>query len=399
MSIPTTPRSAGPLAGTVVVDLSRALAGPHAGQMLGDQGARVIKVETPGTGDDSRGWGPPFAGPEDDPQSTYYLSTNRNKESIALDLKSETGTATLTELIARADVLIENFRAGVLDRLGFSTTALAELNPRLIVLSITGFGHDGPEAARAGYDQIAQGEGGLMSITGSGPDDFQRVGVPIADLLAGIHGAYGVLAALLERERTGRGKVVRTSLIAGMVGIHAFQGTRATIGGMTPEPGGNHHATLAPYGLFTCRDGAVQISVGNEKMWQRFCEAFDLDAADPRFATNGERFAHREELIAVIEERFGRFDSAPLLEKLSEAGIPAGVVRTLPEVYEWEQALSQGLKITAAHPTIGDIDLPGPPLRFFDADGTGETETTVTEHLAPPRLSEHDREIRSWLED
>ena len=282
MSIPTTPRSAGPLAGTVVVDLSRALAGPHAGQMLGDQGARVIKVETPGTGDDSRGWGPPFAGPEDDPQSTYYLSANRNKESIALDLKSEDGVATLTAMLKRADVLIENFRAGVLDRLGFSTTALAELNPRLIVLSITGFGHDGPEAARAGYDQIAQGEGGLMSITGSGPDDFQRVGVPIADLLAGIHGAYGVLAALLERERTGRGKVVRTSLIAGMVGIHAFQGTRATIGGMTPEPGGNHHATLAPYGLFTCRDGAVQISVGNEKMWQRFCEAFDLDAADPQ---------------------------------------------------------------------------------------------------------------------
>ena len=398
MTIPSTPRSQGPLAGTVVVDLSRALAGPHAGQMLGDLGARVIKVETPGSGDDSRGWGPPFAGPEDDPQSTYYLSTNRNKESIALDLKSEDGVRTLTGLVERADVLIENFRAGVLDRLGFSTTQLAELNPRLVVLSITGFGHYGPEASRAGYDQIAQGEGGLMSLTGSGPDDYQRVGVPIADLLAGIHGAYGVLAALLERERTGRGKVVRTSLIAGMVGIHAFQGTRATIGGMTPQPGGNHHATLAPYGLFTCRDGAVQISVGNEKMWQRFCEAFDLDAADPRFATNGERFANRDELISQIEERFAQFDSAPLLEKLSEAGIPAGVVRTLPEVYAWEQARSQGLKITTAHPTIGDIDLPGPPLRFFDADGSGETETTVTEHIAPPRLSADEQAIRDWLE-
>ncbi|WP_029089114.1 CaiB/BaiF CoA transferase family protein [Brevibacterium album] len=398
MSIPTTPRTAGPLAGTVVVDLSRALAGPHAGQMLGDQGARVIKVETPGSGDDSRSWGPPFTGPEDAPESTYFLSCNRNKESIALDLKSDDGRETLTGLIRRADVLIENFRSGVLDRLGFSTATLMELNPRLIVLSITGFGHDGPEAARAGYDQIAQGEGGLMSLTGSGPDDMQRVGVPIADLLAGIHGAYGVLAALLERERTGRGKIVRTSLIAGMVGVHAFQGTRATVAGMTPEPGGNHHATLAPYGLFSCRDGAVQISVGNEKMWTRFCEAFGLDPAEPGFETNGARFANRARLIEVIEGVFADYDGEELLQKLDAAGIPSGVVRTLPEVYQWEQALSQGLKITAEHSSAGPIDLPGPPLRFFDADAEGETETTVTEHLAPPRLSEHESVIRTWLE-
>jgi len=398
VNIPHTPRTAGPLAGSVVIDLSRALAGPHAGQMLGDLGARVIKVENPGAGDDSRSWGPPFAGTDDDPQSTYYLSCNRNKESIALDLKSEDGAETLRRLIGRADVLIENFRSGVLDRLGFSTTAMTELNPRLVVLSITGFGHDGPEANRAGYDQIAQGEGGLMSLTGSGPDDMQRVGVPIADLLAGIHGAYGVLAALLERERTGRGKIVRTSLIAGMVGVHAFQGTRATIGGMEPLPGGNHHATLAPYGLFECRDGAVQISVGNQKMWLSFCEAFGIDASDPRFATNGDRFENRDALVSAIEDAFSAYTPEPLLEKLAEAGIPAGVVRTLPEVYEWEQALSQGLKVSAAHPTIGDIDLPGPPLRFFDADAAGETETTGTEHLAPPRLSEQEATIREWLE-
>ncbi|GAA2091058.1 CoA transferase [Brevibacterium salitolerans] len=399
MSIPTTPRTAGPLAGTLVVDLSRALAGPHAGQMLGDQGARVIKVETPGSGDDSRSWGPPFVGPEEQPESTYFLSCNRNKESIALDLKSEDGKEVLTGLVRRADVLIENFRTGVLERLGFSTAALMELNPRLVVLSITGFGHDGPEAARAGYDQIAQGEGGLMSLTGSGPGDMQRVGVPIADLLAGIHGAYGVLAALLERERTGRGKIVRTSLIAGMVGVHAFQGTRATVAGMTPEPGGNHHATLAPYGLFSCRDGAVQISVGNEKMWTRFCEAFGLDPAAPGFEDNGSRFAHRDRLIEVIEGVFADYDGEELLAKLDAAGIPAGVVRTLPEVYAWDQALSQGLKITAEHTSAGSIDLPGPPLRFFDATEAGERETTVTEHLAPPRLSEHESVIRSWLED
>src|SRR5699024_3195575 len=199
----------GPLTGYTVIDLSRALAGPHAGMMFGDLGARVIKVENPGRGDDSRSWGPPFVGPEDDPQATYFFSCNRNKESIALDLKSDTGKDTLTGLIARADVLIENFRSGVLDRLGFSTTRCMEINPRLVILSITGFGHDGPEASRAGYDQIAQGEAGLMSLTGSGPDDMQRVGVPIADLLAGIYGSYRALAALLARERTRRGKAVR----------------------------------------------------------------------------------------------------------------------------------------------------------------------------------------------
>ncbi|MGW9826177.1 crotonobetainyl-CoA:carnitine CoA-transferase CaiB-like acyl-CoA transferase [Brevibacterium pityocampae] len=391
-------RTAGALSGYTVVDLSRALAGPHAGQLFGDLGARVIKVENPASGDDSRSWGPPFVGPADDPQATYFFSCNRNKESIALDLKSEDGKATLRALIARADVLVENFRGGVLDRLGFSTATCLEINPRLVILSITGFGHDGPEAQRAGYDQIAQGEAGLMSLTGSGPDDMQKVGVPIADLLAGIYGAYGVLAALLERERTGRGKVVRTSLIAGMVGVHAFQGTRATVAGEDPRPGGNHHPSLSPYGLFHCDGGAVQISVGNEGLWQRFCAAFDLDPAAPGMATNSERVTNRPAVTAAIEDVFAAYESAALLEKLAAAGIPAGIVRTLPEVYDWEQALSQGLKITVDHPVVGPMDLPGPPVRFFDADAAGETETTVTEHLAPPLLGEHDAVIRSWLE-
>jgi formyl-CoA transferase len=209
-----------------VVDLSRALAGPHATMMLGDLGARVVKVENPEGGDDTRGWGPPFLAPPDGrTESTYFLSANRNKELIALDLKSAEGIATLTTLIQRADVLVENFRTGVLDRLGLPATRLRELNPGLVVLSITGFGHDGPEGGRAGYDQIAQGEAGLMSLTGSGPDDVQRVGVPIADLLAGMYDVFGVLAALRERDRTGRGTVVRTSLLAAVVGVHGFQGT------------------------------------------------------------------------------------------------------------------------------------------------------------------------------
>ncbi len=389
----------GPLTGYTVVDLSRALAGPHAGQLFGDMGARVIKVENPAAGDDTRSWGPPFVGPEDNQQATYFLSCNRNKESIALDLKSDDGKDVLTKLIRKADVLIENFRVGVLARLGFSTEKLQEINPRLVVLQITGFGHDGPEAMRAGYDQIAQGEAGLMSLTGPDKDNMQRVGVPIADLLAGIHGTLGVLAALLERERTGHGKVVRTSLISGMVGVHAFQGTRATVAHETPLPGGNHHPSISPYGMFSCKDGAVQISVGNERLWQKFCDAFGLDANAAGMATNTERVTNRPAVTAAVEEKFGQYPAAELLEKLSEAGIPAGKVRTLPEVYEWEQALSQHLKISVDHPVLGDIDLPGPAIRFFDVDGGAEKETTRLEHQAPPLLNADDEKIREWIEE
>ncbi len=383
----------GPLAGRLVVDLSRALAGPHAGMMLGDLGARVIKVETPGTGDDTRGWGPPFVGPEDDRQATYFLSCNRNKESIALDLKSDDGRAVLTGLLRRADVVVENFRPGVLDRLGFSTDAMLELNPRLVILSITGFGHDGPEAKRSGYDQIVQGEAGLMSLTGPDPDNPQRVGVPIADLLAGMYGAYGAVAALLECERTGRGQVVRTSLLAAIVGVHAFQGTRTTVAGEVPQAQGNHHPSIAPYGLFSCRGGKVQISVGSEKLWATFTAAFGIDAARPEFATNADRVRNRDLLIGVIEDAFSAHEAEPLLAKLNEAGIPAGKVRTLDEVYAWDQVHSQGLLLNVQHPVLGDIALPGPPLRFFDSDG----ETTPTRHSAPPLLDGDGDAIRAWL--
>ena len=387
--------TAGPLAGTVVVDLTRALAGPHAGMMLGDLGARVLKVETPGTGDDTRGWGPPFVQPEQGArESTYFLSTNRNKESIALDLKSDDGRQTLTALVERADVLLENFRTGVLDRLGFSMDRLLEINPRLVVLSISGFGHDGPEGGRAGYDQIAQGEAGLMSLTGSAPDDPQRVGVPIGDLLAGMYGAYGVLAALLERERTGVGQVVRTSLLAAIVGVHAFQGTRWTVAGEVGRAQGNHHPSIAPYGLFHCRDGAVQISVGSEGLWQRFCAGFGIDPATEGLASNSERVAARDRVIELVEGAFAEWDAELLLARLAEVGVPAGKVRTLDEVYGWEQTQSQGLLVDVEHQTLGPVTLPGPPLRFFAP--TGE-ETTRTSHTGPPVLDADAERVRKWL--
>lgn len=391
------PDPTGPLAGTLVVDLTRALAGPHAGMVLADLGARVVKVETPGGGDDTRGWGPPFVEPagEGDRQSTYFMSCNRGKESVALDLKSEDGRRYLTALVERADVLLENFRTGVLDRLGFSAERLLELNPRLVVLSITGFGHDGPEGGRAGYDQIAQGEAGLMSITGSGPDDPQRVGTPIADLLAGMTGVHGVLAALLERERTGRGQVVRTSLLASVVGVHAFQGTRWTVAGEVGRAQGNHHPSISPYGLFRCADGAVQIAVGSEGLWQRFCAGFGIDPATAGMATNGERVGRREEVVALVEDLFSSWSAPDLLARLAEIGVPAGKVRTIDEVYEWDQTASQGLLVDVEHATLGTVTLPGPPLRFFAADGT---ETTRREHLAPPLLDGDGDAVRAWLD-
>ncbi|KWX00789.1 CoA transferase [Carbonactinospora thermoautotrophica] len=383
----------GPLHGVLVVDLSRALAGPHAAMMLGDLGARVIKVEHPDGGDDTRGWGPPFVGPEDARESTYFLSCNRNKESVRLDLKSEDGWRLLTRLVERADVLVENFRPGVLDRLGFSFARLHELNPRLVILSITGFGHDGPEGGRAGYDQILQGEAGLMSLTGPGPDQPTRIGVPIGDLLAGMYGAYGVVAALYERARTGRGKVVRTSLLAAIVGVHAFQGTKYTVAGQVGRAQGNLHPSLQPYGTYRCKDGVIQVAVGSEGLWARFAPLIGLAPDDPRFATNAQRVERVAELTEVIERAFAARTVAELLAELLEAGVPAGEVRTLDRVYTWEQTRSQGLVIEVDHATLGRVQLPGPPLRFQDTDGREQR----FDHQAPPTLGQHDAAVREWL--
>jgi crotonobetainyl-CoA:carnitine CoA-transferase CaiB-like acyl-CoA transferase len=381
------------LSDLVVVDLTRALAGPQAAMMLGDLGARVIKLESPDGGDDSRGWGPPFVGPEEARESTYFLSANRNKESVTADLKSPEGKEFLTRLVRRADVLVENFRPGVLDRLGFSVARLHELNPGLVIVSITGFGHDGPDGGRAGYDQIAQGEGGLMSITGA--VEPTKVGAPIADLLAGMYGAYGALAALHERSITGKGRVVRTSLLASVVGVHAFHGTKWTVAGELPGRVGNHHAQIAPYGMYRTRDDSIQVAVGSEGQWRVFAPAVGLDPADERFAVNASRVAHRDELTAAIEAAFAAEPADVWLERLAKAGIPAGKVRDFQQVYEWDQTLSQGLLIDVDHPTLGRIQLPGPPLRFDDQAHAGARET----NLPPPRLGEHNESVRAWLDE
>ena len=384
--------SDGPLSDLVVVDLTRALAGPQAAMMLGDLGARVIKVESPG-GDDTRTWGPPFIGTAEERVSTYFLAANRNKESITLDLKTPRDADVLRKLVQRADVLLENFRVGVLDRLGFGVDELHALNSRLVILSITGFGHDGPEAHRSGYDQIAQGEGGLMSLTGA--DRPTKVGVPIADLLAGMNGAFGVVAALHERVRTGRGRVVRTSLLASIVGVHAFQGTRATVAGEVPGPTGDHHPSIAPYGMFATATAPIQIACGSEGLWQALCSVLGIDAEDARFATNPDRVAHREALCELLEKHFLCEPADFWLEQLAVAGVPSGKVRSLDDVYGWEQTRSQGLLLDVEHATQGKLTLPGSPLRFDSQPYSGGR----SHHLAPPTLGQHAAAIREWVAD
>ena len=380
--------AAAPLGDLLVVDLSRVLAGPYAAMMLGDLGARVIKVERP-EGDDTRQWGPPFVGEEGALESTYFLSTNRNKESIVLDFKDAGDLRVLERLIARADVLIENFRPKVLEKFNLGAERLLELNPRLIVLSITGFGHDGPEADRVGYDQILQGEAGLMSFTGPS-EEPSKVGVPIADILAGMFGAYGVLGALHERGRSGRGQVVRTSLLASAVAVHAFQGTRYLIAGEVPEPIGNRHPTVAPYGAYECSDGIVQIAVGNDVIWARFADLLGLDARDERFITNRERTANSAELDELITGQLRTASVGDWLERFDAAGVPAGEVKSLDQVYASEQVKSQRLIVETEHGTLGPIRTTGAPLRF--------NRSLAADHRPPPTLGEHSEAIRAWLE-
>jgi crotonobetainyl-CoA:carnitine CoA-transferase CaiB-like acyl-CoA transferase len=387
----------GQLSDLLVIDLSRAVAGPHAAMMLGDLGARVIKIERPGHGDDTRSWGPPFVdGSDDQPVSTYFLAANRNKVSVTLDLKDDSDIEQLRQLLAKADVLIENFRPGVMTKLGLTNQALMALNPRLVVLSVSGFGHDGPESGRPGYDQIAQGEAGLMSVTGSRRDDPQRVGVPIADLLAASYGAYGVLAALHERSRTGQGQIVRTSLLAAVVASHGYQGTAWTVAGLRGEARGNHHPSIAPYGLFRCGEGVIQVACGNDAHWQKLSVEFELDL-DAGLATNPQRVERRADVIKILERAFSALTADEVLARLEAAGVPAGLVRTIDEVYAWDQTRSQGLVIDVQHASLGPIQLPGPPLRFFEIRGDKEVETTLEHHEPPPLLGADNTNLDTWL--
>jgi crotonobetainyl-CoA:carnitine CoA-transferase CaiB-like acyl-CoA transferase len=369
-----------PLDGVRVLDLSRALAGPYCTMMLADAGADVLKVEPPG-GDDSRGW-LPIAERDGVRESAYFLSANRGKRSVRVDLKSEAGAARLRELAARADVLVENYRPGLLDRLGLGLEDLRAANPRLVTLSITGFGSGGPDGHRPGFDQIVQAEAGLMSLVGDPDGEPTRVGLPIADLLAGMFGAYGITLALRERDRTGRGGRVDTSLLAAVVGIHAFHGAGWLTAGVEPRRTGNRHPSIAPYGTFQCRDAELVIAVGSESLWKRFATVVGLDADRPDIATNGDRVAVVVALKQEIDAALADRDAEEVLEQLLAAGVPAGRIRTIPEVYDWEQVAHLGLRHAMTHPVLGPIEVPGPPLML---DGV-----PMATSQPPPMLGDND---------
>jgi formyl-CoA transferase len=383
------PGAAGPLAGITVLDLSRVLAGPFATMIMADLGARVIKVERRAGGDDTRGWGPPFLASGEATDSTYFLSVNKNKESIALDFADPSDRSVLTELIRRADVLVENFRPGVMSRWGLDHEQLLAINPHLVCASISGFGPDGPEADRAGYDQILQGEAGLMSLTGPDAEHPVKVGVPVGDLTTGMFAVIGVLAKLCERASTGRGGGLNVSLLASLVTLNSFQGARWLLAHELPTATGNDHPTVAPYGAFETADGLVQIAVGSEDLWRRFAPIVGLDPDDPRFARNSVRQLARRELRTAIEGAMALRPSSYWLARCREAGVPIGEIRSLDAVYGSPQVISQGLVVDVDHPDHGRLALPGPPIRFDDG-GRGE-------HTHPPRLDEHGEDIRGWL--
>lgn len=376
-----------PLSGVTVLDLGRHLAGPTAAMWLGDLGADVIKIENPDRGEDGRNAGPPFYKGE----SAFFLSANRNKRSLAMDVKRPEGQEIFRTLAAKADVVVENFRPGVMEALNIGYERVSQENPGIIYCSISGFGSDGPFADRPGLDQIIQGFSGLMSVTGFEGEDPVRVGVPIADLLTGLFGAYGVLAALQARERTGRGQRVNTSLLESMVGMLSFQATRYLNGGEIPPPAGNHHPINAPYGVFRSGDGYLTIGATGDKRWPTFCEVIDAPEflADPRFATNGGRHEHRLELADLIAEKLQTRSSDEWEVLLNENGIPCGPLYRVDQALEHPQVQHRAMVVEKEHPTAGLIRLLGLPVKLSDTPGEVR--------LAPPVLGQHTRDILTTI--
>jgi crotonobetainyl-CoA:carnitine CoA-transferase CaiB-like acyl-CoA transferase len=368
-----------PLAGVRVLDLSRVLAGPYCAMMLADLGAEVIKVERPDGGDITRAWGPPWAGEE----ATYYLSANRGKRSIAIDLRDAEGVEVARRLAERSDVVIENFLPGGADRLGLGFGQLRSTNPHLVYCSISGYPHDAPEADLAGFDFAIQGEGGIMSITGAPDGDPMKVGVAIADITAGMFAASGILAALVAVRGGATGRHIRVSLLDSQLAWLANRGTEASIAGETPQPLGNAHPSIVPYETFPTAGAPIIIAVGTDAQFRALCtvlEAPDL-ADDPRYATNPDRVGNRATLIPALGARTVTWAPDDLLERLATANVPAGPVRTIPEALE---AAPYALH-RVEHPTAGPIDLIRSPIAL---DGRHRTA-----NLPPPLLGEHTEAI------
>ncbi len=375
--------TAGALDGLRILDLSRILAGPTCTQLLGDLGADVIKIERPGTGDDTRIWGPPFvtdAQGHDTSESAYYLCANRNKRSVAVDIARPEGVALVRRLAARCDVLIENFKLGGLAKYGLGYDDLKDELPALVYCSITGFGQTGPNAHRAGYDIMAQGYGGIMSITGEPDGEPMKVAVGIADVMCGMYAATAILAALRHRDRTGEGQHIDIALVDTQMAWLINEGTNYLVSGQAPKRRGNQHPNIVPYQVFEVADGHIIVAVGNDTQFARFCELIGLPelAADERYRTNARRLHHREELIALLTRRLRQLNKRMVIDGMEARGVPGGPINTLPEVFASDQARAHHMKITLPHPLAGSgsVDLIGNPLRL--------SRTPVTYRRAPP---------------
>ena len=381
-------RLRGPLDGVRVLDLTRVVAGPYCSMFLGDLGAEVVKVEQPGAGDDTRGWGPPFAGGE----SAYYLCINRNKKSLALDLKSQRAVELLRELAKVADVIIENFRPGTMERLGLGEKELRQLNPRLIYASLTGFGADGPMSDWPGYDLIVQAWGGLMSITGTPDGEPVKVGVAIIDLVAGLMLGKAITAALFAREKIGVGQRIDTSLLEAEVASLINVGSNYLVGGKIPTRWGNAHPNIVPYQSFKTADGYLVIGVASEVIWKRFCQAIGRVELtdDARFANNSKRVENRAALIALLSEVFLQRNNETWFKSLTEAEVPCAPVQTVDQVFQAPQVLHRDMLLEVEHPTAGRVRMAGIPVKF--------SATPASVRLPPPLLGEHSGEIlKSWL--
>jgi crotonobetainyl-CoA:carnitine CoA-transferase CaiB-like acyl-CoA transferase len=369
-----------------VLDLTRVLAGPFCSMILGDMGAEVIKVEEPGKGDDTRGW-PPFAGGE----ATYFLSVNRNKKSLTLNMKAPDGQAILRKLVAKADVLLENFRPGTMERLGFGFSALRKLNPRLIYCAISGFGESGPEASRPGYDLIVQGESGVMDLTGFADGPPVKVGNSVADLVSGMAAAHGVTLALLSRARSGKGQKVEIGMLDVMASLLTYQAGLYWNAGGRPARRGNQHPSIVPYEVFQSQDAYLTLGVANNSLFERMCRAIGREelAKDPRFDSEANRVTNREALVPLLNSIFSTRPASDWLERLDEAGVPAGRIKTVAEVCASEHLRARGMFVQLQHPKAGAVTAMGVPIRLWDTPGAAQAPA--------PLLGQHTDEILTGL--
>jgi crotonobetainyl-CoA:carnitine CoA-transferase CaiB-like acyl-CoA transferase len=389
--MPTRPA---PLTGIRVLDLTRVLAGPWCTQNLADLGADVIKIERPGAGDDTRGWGPPYLKDQDGndtSEAAYYLSANRNKKSVALDIATPRGAELVRQLAMESDILVENFKVGGLLKYGLDYASLSKINPRLIYCSITGFGQTGPYASRAGYDFMIQGMGGLMSITGE-RDDLegggpQKAGVAVADLMTGMYSAVGILAALHERSRSGLGQHIDMALLDCQVAMMANQNLNYMTSGQAPRRAGNAHQNLVPYQVFAVNDGHMIVAVGNDSQFRAYCNVIGLPelGTDARFATNPKRVVNRDILVPLLVERMAQGARDHWLAELERVGVPAGPINTLDQVYEDPQVQFRQMQRELPHALAGTVPMAASPLRF--------SGSPVEYRRAPPMLGEHTEEV------